>query len=234
MLPNGHASSFLRALLAVCLPHAAVHWGDALPFCELLRALVLLPPPLGPQLARVWLSLGALPRLIAYVIGECALELPPGLGEPIMTWARPERGAPPPRTTAEPGHNEGAHLLIEPIAALMIEAQAAARPVDGGGGDGDSDDGECTRNENAAAAAAAATTASSSLSSASTAPSSGDASSGGIVMATVVAAEDAEVAGRQPSALEPPPSEMACPSPRWRRTQRQRQRCRWRNGRWRR
>ena len=120
---HGHVSAFVRSLLSVGLAHAAKHWGDALPYCDLIRSLILLPPPLGPQLAEAWLAHGALPSLAAYVIGECALELPAHLGEPIMEWPRPQRGAQPTRTTDVSSNNEGTVLLLEAIAVLM-DAQA--------------------------------------------------------------------------------------------------------------
>jgi hypothetical protein len=61
--PRFHTTRFVRGLLEVGLPHAAVHWGDAAPFCELIRTLVLLPGPVGVQLAPAWRMHGGLAAL---------------------------------------------------------------------------------------------------------------------------------------------------------------------------
>ena len=116
---TGHVSAFVRALLQICLPHAATYWGDTLPLCDLIRALVLLPPPLGPQLAEAWLAHDGLHLLASYIIGEAAIQMPAALGEPILPLPRPERGALPPRTTATPTNNEGTVQLIEALATLL-------------------------------------------------------------------------------------------------------------------
>ena len=125
--PHFHTTRFVRGLLELGLPHAAVHWGDAAPFCELVRTLVLLPGPVGVQLAPAWRMHGGLAALAAYIIGESAIEMPEHLGEPIMSFPRPQRGASPPRTTSQLANNEGGAAILEAIAVLLESAVVGAR-----------------------------------------------------------------------------------------------------------
>lgn len=138
-----HSTAFVRGLLLVGLPHAALNWGDAAPFGELVRTLVLLPAPVGGALAPAWRMHGGLSSLAAYVIGECAIEMPEHLGEPLMGFPRPQRGASPPRTTSVMSNNEGGAAIIEAIAVLLEQANSpqpagekAHSPPDGGGAGG--------------------------------------------------------------------------------------------------
>ena len=131
--PRFHTTRFVRGLLEVGLPHAAVHWGDAAPFCELIRTLVLLPGPVGVQLAPAWRMHGGLAALAAYIIGEGAIEMPEQLGEPIMGFPRPQRGASPPRSTSQLANNEGGAAILEAIAVLL---ESAVVPPSAGGADG--------------------------------------------------------------------------------------------------
>ena len=123
-----HAAHFVRDLLSIGLAHATTYWGDAQPFCDLIRCLVALPPPLHTRLAQsAWLENDAVAKLIAYIIGQATLMLPTSLGELLVSYPRPQRGAQPIRSTAEMGNNEGTALLLEPIAGLLdTEAACAA------------------------------------------------------------------------------------------------------------
>ena len=132
LLPSGHVGTFSRGLLQVALPHAAVHWGDAMPLCELIRTIILLPPPLGTHVAHLWRANGGLPTLAAYIIGEAAIQMPEHLGEPLTPFPRPQRGEDPQRTTASSTNSEGAPAILDAIAFLLELPQESPSPAASG------------------------------------------------------------------------------------------------------